>query len=205
MSCNKCNNIIIEKWNTCIPPIVMSCSRPVVTLLIHGELHLSLFSPAPLYSALTPYTTRKPHHRQQLLSGFKTFIIFCISTFFSVLISPQITEQTKDATATRHKPEADSEVWPSEVLWPPPHRAVDAGLALQRERPHLESRVSAVGEEFRGLRPARESRYICAQEELGSDWLRRHAGKWERVKHLQGKVEADLINPRSTRSVVTFY
>ena len=27
----------------------------------------------------------------------------------------------------------------------------------------------------------------------------------ERVKHVQGKVEADLINPRSTSSVVTFY
>ena len=54
---------------------------------------------------------------------------------------------------------------------PSSHRAVDAGLPLQRQRAHLEPRVSAARQELRGVRAPGKSSNICPEEELGRDGI----------------------------------
>ena len=49
---------------------------------------------------------------------------------------------------------------------------MDAGLAVQRQRAHLEPRVTAVGEVLRGVRLASQGLGVCAQKELGRHWIR---------------------------------
>ena len=49
---------------------------------------------------------------------------------------------------------------------------MDVGLALQRQRAHLEPRVAAVGQVLRGVRLACEGLGVCAEKELGRHWIR---------------------------------
>ena len=49
---------------------------------------------------------------------------------------------------------------------------MDAGFPLQWQRPHLELRLPAARQVFRGLRPARPGRRVRRQEALGRHWIR---------------------------------
>ena len=160
-----------------IPVRLAACSVSGLTV------HLSLLSRAPLYFSLLA-TTRHVNLTPAAASIRRESFI---RTFCLIFLSLRIFSfQSKDASEAWHKPEADSEVGPSKVVWPPPHRAVDARLSLQRERPHLEPWVSAARQEFRGVRPPSQGSNIRPQEELGGHRLGWYAGRkcWAGIMYI---------------------